>query len=96
MKCGFVYLATLIYWFTHRVLSWRFSITLEVDFCIESVEEVLAQHGKPDIFNTDQSSQFTSIEFTQVLKDAKISISMPLDGSLQSPAGYSRQRSLAR
>ena len=59
MKRGFVYLAAVIDWFIRRVLQWRFSITLEVDFCIESVEEVLARHEKPYIFNTDQSSQFT-------------------------------------
>ena len=76
MKRGFVYLAAVIDWFTRRVLSWRLSITLEVDFCIEAVEEALARYGKPDIFNTDQGSQFTSIAFTQVLKDAEIAISM--------------------
>ena len=76
MKRGFVYLAAVIDWFTRRVLSWRLSITLEVDFCIEAVEEALVRHGKPDIFNTDQGSQFTSIAFTQVLKDAEIAISM--------------------
>jgi putative transposase len=52
------------------------SITLEADFCVEAVEEALARHGKLDIFNTDQGSQFTSIAFTQELKDAKIAISM--------------------
>ena len=46
---------------TRRVLSWRVSITLEADFCIEALEEALARHGKPDIFNTDQGSQFTSV-----------------------------------
>jgi putative transposase len=76
MARGFVYLAAVIDWFTRRVLSWRLSITLEADFCIEAVEEALARHGKPNIFNTDQGSQFTSIAFTQVLKDAKIAISM--------------------
>ncbi len=76
MARGFVYLAAVIDWFTRRVLSWRLSITLETDFCIEAVEEALARHGKPDIFNTDQGSQFTSIAFTQVLKDAEIAISM--------------------
>ena len=54
MKRGFVYLAAVIGWVTGRVLSWRLSITLEVDFCIEAIEEALARHGKPDIFNTDQ------------------------------------------
>ena len=76
MARGFVYLACVVDWFTRRVLSWRLSITLEADFCIEAVEEALARYGKPDIFNTDQGSQFTSIAFTQVLKDAEIAISM--------------------
>jgi putative transposase len=81
MARGFVYLACVVDWFTRRVLSWRLSITLEVDFCVEAVEEALARHGKPDIFNTDQGSQFTSIAFTQVLKDAEISISMDGKGA---------------
>ena len=76
MARGFVYLAAVVDWFIRRALSWRLSITLEVDFCIAAVEEALARHGPPDIFNTDQGSQFTSIAFTQVLKDAKIAISM--------------------
>jgi len=76
MARGFVYLVCVIDWFTRRVLSWRLSITLELGFCIEAVEEALARHGKPDIFNTDQGSQFTSIVFTQVLKGAKTAISM--------------------
>jgi len=76
MARGFVYLAAVVDWFTRRVLSWRLSITLETDFCIEAVEEALAKYGKPDIFNTDQGCQFTSIAFTQVLKDAEIAISM--------------------
>jgi putative transposase len=81
MARGFVYLACVVDWFTRRVLSWRLSITLEVNFCIEAVEEALARHGKPDIFNTDQGSLFTSIAFIQVLKDAKIAISMDGKGA---------------
>ncbi len=61
MARGFVYLAAVVDWFSRRVLSWRLSITLEADFCIEAVEEALARHGKPGIFNTDQESQFTSL-----------------------------------
>ena len=95
MKRGFVYLTAVIDCFTRRILSWRLSITLEVNFCIESIEEALARYGKPDIFNTDQSSQFTSISFTEALKDSEISISMPLDDCLQSPTGYRWQGSLA-
>ena len=60
MARGFVYLAAVVDWFSRRVLAWRLSITMEVDFCLEAVEEALARHGKPEIFNTDQGSQFTS------------------------------------
>ncbi len=81
MARGFVYLVAVVDWFSRRVLSWRLSITLEVDFCIEALEEALAQHGKPDIFNTDQGSQFTSQAFTQILKDAEIAISMDGKGA---------------
>jgi len=81
MARGFVYLAAVVDWFTRRVLSWRLSITLEVDFCIEAVEEALARYGKPDIFNTDQGSQFTSIDFIKMLKDAGIAISMDGKGA---------------
>jgi putative transposase len=76
MARGFVYLAVVLDWFSRRVLSWRLSITMEVDFCIEAVEEALAKHGKPEIFNTDQGSQFTSAAFTGLLRDNGIAISM--------------------
>jgi putative transposase len=81
MARGFVYLAAVVDWFSRRVLSWRLSITLEADFCIEAVEEALARHGKPDIFNTDQGSQFTSVDFIKVLKNAEIAISMDGKGA---------------
>ena len=76
MARGFVYLAAVIDWHTRRVLSWRVSITMEADFCIEAVEEALARHGKPEIFNTDQGSQFTSAAFTGLLNDNAVQISM--------------------
>src|SRR5271157_2058936 len=79
MARGFVYLAAVVDWFSRRVLAWRLSITLEVDFCIEAVEEALARYGRPEIFNTDQGSQFTSAAFTGLLLKNGISISM--DGS---------------
>ena len=60
MARGFVYLAAVVDWFSRRVLAWRVSITMEVEFCLEAVEEALARHGRPEIFNTDQGSQFTS------------------------------------
>jgi putative transposase len=76
MARGFVYLAAVVDWFSRRVLSWRVSITMEVEFCLEAVEEALARHGKPEIFNTDQGSQFTSQDFTGLLLDNVIAISM--------------------
>lgn len=81
MARGFVYLCAVVDWFSRRVLSWRLSITMEAAFCIEAVEEALARNGKPDIFNTDQGSQFTSIDFTAVLKKAEIAISMDGKGA---------------
>ncbi len=76
MARGFVYLAAVVDWFSRRVLAWRVSITMEVDFCLEAVEEALARYGKPTIFNTDQGSQFTSALFTGLLLDNGIAISM--------------------
>jgi putative transposase len=76
MARGFVYLAAVVDWFSRRVLSWRLSITMEVDFCLEAVEEALARHGRPEIFNTDQGSQFTSEAFTGLLQANAIACSM--------------------
>ena len=81
MARGFVYLAAVVDWFSRRVLAWRLSITMEVAFCLEAVEEALVRHGKPDIFNTDQGSQFTSQAFTGLLKSNDIAISMDGRGS---------------
>jgi putative transposase len=76
MRRGFLYLVAIIDWWSRKVLAWRLSNTMEVDFCVEALEAALARHGKPEIFNTDQGSQFTSVAFTQVLKDAGVKISM--------------------
>ena len=76
MARGFVYLVAVVDWFTRRVLSWRLSTGMEVDFCLEAVEEALAKYGRPGIFNTDQGSQFTSAAFTGLLLENKITISM--------------------
>ena len=76
MTRGFVYLAAVIDWFSRKVLSWRLSITKEADFCVEALDEALAQHGKPEIFSTDQGAQFISHAFTIVLLKAGIAISM--------------------
>ncbi len=78
---GFVYLAAVVDWFSRRVLSYRLSITMEAAFCIEALEEALARHGTPDIFNTDQGSQFTSATFTGALIKNAIAISMDGKGS---------------
>ena len=76
MRRGFVYLFAVMDWASRRVLSWRLSNTLTTDFCIEAVEEAITRYGRPEIFNTDQGCQFTSLEFTQLLKDHDIAISM--------------------
>lgn len=76
MARGFVYLVAIVDWFSRKVLAWRVSITMEADFCVEALEEALARYGKPEIFNTDQGSQFTSMAFTSVLHREEIAISM--------------------
>jgi putative transposase len=81
MARGFVYLAVVLDWFSRRVLSWRLSITMEAAFCVETLEDALARHGKPDIFNTDQGSQFTGSAFTGVLANNDIAISMDGKGA---------------
>lgn len=73
---GFAYLVAVMDWFSRYVLSWRLSTTLEADFCIECLEEALETYGHPDIFNSDQGSQFTSHDFTGALLDRGIQISM--------------------
>jgi putative transposase len=81
MARGFVYLAVVLDWFSRRVLAWRLSITMEAAFCVETLEDALARHGKPAIFNTDQGSQFTGVAFTGVLIKKGIIISMDGKGA---------------
>ena len=76
MRRGFLYLVAIMDWSTRAVLSWRLSNTMDPSFCVEALEEALSWYGKPEIFNTDQGSQFTSDDFTQVLKEAGVRISM--------------------
>jgi putative transposase len=76
MRRGFVYLVAILDWATRKVLAHRVSISLTTDFCIEALEEAIATYGRPEIFNTDQGSQFTSAEFTKILADNTIKISM--------------------
>jgi len=81
MARGFVYLAVVLDWASRRVLSWRVSITMEAAFCVETLQDALVKHGKPEIFNTDQGSQFTGAAFTGVLADNGIAISMDGKGA---------------
>jgi putative transposase len=81
MARGFVYLAVVLDWFSRRVLSWRVSITMEAAFCVETLEDAMAHHGKPEIFNTDQGSQCTGAAFTGVLVNNGIAISMDGKGA---------------
>jgi putative transposase len=76
MAKGFVYLAAVMDWYSRKVLAWRVSISMETSFCIDALEDALRRFGKPQIFNTDQGTQFTSEAFTRVLKDNGIAISM--------------------
>ncbi len=81
MARGFVYLAAVVDWFSRKVLAWRLSISLDAAFCIEAVEDALSRHGAPEIFNTDQGSQFTSTDFTGLLIKNGIKISMDGKGA---------------
>jgi putative transposase len=81
MARGFVHLCAVMDWFARRILAWRLSITMEADFCVEALEEALARHDRPQIFNTDQGSQFTSKTFTDVLIANDIAISMDGKGA---------------
>jgi putative transposase len=76
MARGFLYLVAIIDWYSRRVLSWRLSNTLETSFCVEALHEALRRYGSPEIFNTDQGSQFTAEDFTSVLLDRGIKVSM--------------------
>ncbi len=76
MKKGFLYLVAVIDWYSRKVLSRRISNTMDTDFCVEALEEAIAVYGAPEIFNTDQGSQFTSVAFTDVLKKHDVQISM--------------------
>ena len=81
MARGFVYLTAVVDWFSRRVLSHRVSITMEAGFCLEALAEAVAKHGRPEMFNTDQGSQFTSEAFTGVLIENEIAISMDGKGA---------------
>ena len=80
MAKGFVYLVAVMDWYSRRVLSWRLSNTLDAHFCVDALGEAIERYGAPEIFNTDQGSQFTSEEFTGLLKRHEIKISMDSKG----------------
>ena len=92
MAKGFVYLAAVLDWFSRRVLSWRVSITMEASLCVAALEEALARHGKPEIVNTDQGSQFTGAVFTGVLTKHEIKISMHAYESVPDARASNRRR----
>jgi len=73
---GYLYLVAIMDWYSRRVLAWRLSNTLDASFCTEALDEALSLYGPPEIMNTDQGSQFTSLEFTETLKEAGVRISM--------------------
>lgn len=81
IKRGFLYLVAIMDWYSRKVLSWRISNTLDVEFCVQALKEAIVHYGIPSIFNTDQGSQFTSFQFTNVLKDHGIKISMDGKGN---------------
>lgn len=76
MRTGWVYLVAIMDWYSRKVLAWELSTSLESDFCINALHKALQQHGAPEIFNTDQGSQFTAAGFTGILKERNIRISM--------------------
>ena len=76
LRVGFLYLAAVMDWYSRYVISWRLSNSLDADFCIEALEEAFSRQGRPEVFNTDQGSQFTSREFTGLLKSQQVAISM--------------------
>ncbi len=75
---GFLYLVAIMDWWSRKVLAWRLSNTMDVQFCVDALDEALGRHGPPEIFNTDQGSQFTSWAWTQRLQQAGVRISMAL------------------
>ena len=81
MRRGFLYLVAIMDWYSRKVLAWRLSNSMDADVCVEALKEALAKHGKPEIFNSDQGSQFTSGAWIDVLIGAKIKISMDGKGA---------------
>jgi hypothetical protein len=89
MRRGFLYLVAIMDWFSRKVLAWRLSNTMDADFCVAALEEAIACHGRPDIFNADQGSQFTSFAFTTTLKEAgSRGNSVPARATSSRPTGF--------
>ena len=83
MSRGHMYLVAIMDWHSRKVLSWRLSNIMDADFCVDALNEVLSRYGAPEIFNTDQGAQFTSVSFTNVLKSHNVAISMDGRGRAQ-------------
>ena len=83
MNRGFMYLVVVMDWYSRKILSWRVSNSMDADFCVEALQEALGRYGRPEIFNTDQGSQFTSKDFIGTLKEHGIKISMDGRGRCQ-------------
>jgi putative transposase len=83
LKRGFMYLVAVMDWHSRKVLAWRLSNTLDADFCVSALEEAIRLYGRPEIFNTDQGSQFTSLAFTKTLEDNDVQISMDGQGNFR-------------
>ena len=81
MESGFIYLTVIMDWYSRKVLSWRLSNSIDSSFCVDALEEAIHRYGKPEIFNTDQGSQYTSDAFIDILKDHDIDISMDGKGA---------------
>jgi len=88
MRRGFLYLVAIMDWASRKVLAWRLSNTMDAAFCVEALREALARLGRPGIFNTDQGSQFTSADFTDVLREAEVRISMDGRGRWSCPSTW--------
>jgi putative transposase len=90
METGFIYLTVVMDWYSRKVLSWRLSNSLDSSFCVDALEEAIHRYGKPDIFNSDQGSQFTSTAFTETLLGQDIRISMDGKGAWRESLPHER------
>ena len=96
MRRGFLCLVMVMDWASRHVLAWRLSNTLDADFCVKALDDTLACHGRPEIFNTDQGSRFTSVAFTGCVREAGVQISMDARGRCMDNAPVTLARSCRR